>query len=248
MDEIHFNHWLPYFDNSSYDIVLNVYLPPASIERITITIMPDDATLNGEQEIDGEENRFIESQSRSSMIPIPSPQNIDEIQQLLNMARNQARKDVKETKKHTKDGKFVRINWRKVADESDTFAEKALETIYTGSKIPDDCECERLVAEYQETYLRCFKERLNDPLVDYFDTELEAQLREFAVADREKIPLENPYYLRDLGVIRAIVLLDVRPDIADHCLADIHKWVDKYVGYYSNPREEVNWPDCRGSF
>ena len=41
MDEIHFNHWLPYFDNSSYDIVLNVYLPPASIERITIRMSND---------------------------------------------------------------------------------------------------------------------------------------------------------------------------------------------------------------
>src|SRR5271157_2512212 len=42
MDEIHFNHWLPYFDNSSYDIVLNVYLPPASIERIIVIMDSND--------------------------------------------------------------------------------------------------------------------------------------------------------------------------------------------------------------
>jgi hypothetical protein len=42
MDEVHFNHYLPYSDNSPYDIVLNVQLPPASIERITIIVSTDD--------------------------------------------------------------------------------------------------------------------------------------------------------------------------------------------------------------
>src|SRR5690349_17782948 len=50
MDEIRFNHYLPYSDNDSYDIVLNVQLPAASIERITITFMSDDANFFQEWE------------------------------------------------------------------------------------------------------------------------------------------------------------------------------------------------------
>ena len=38
MDEVRFDHCLPYLGNGSYDIVLNVQLPPADIERITVTV------------------------------------------------------------------------------------------------------------------------------------------------------------------------------------------------------------------
>jgi hypothetical protein len=38
MDEVRFDHCLPYLGNGSYDIVFNIQLPPASIERITLVI------------------------------------------------------------------------------------------------------------------------------------------------------------------------------------------------------------------
>jgi hypothetical protein len=41
MDDIRFNHYIPYFENGCYDIVVNVQLPSASIERITIIVSTD---------------------------------------------------------------------------------------------------------------------------------------------------------------------------------------------------------------
>ncbi len=245
MDEIRFNHYLPYSDNSSYDIVLNVQLPTANIERITISIMSDDANIYKIHGIDEGEHVFAEL---SNSHFIPSSQNIDEIQgvsesSMEKMARNQARKDAKEIKARIDDGDFVRVHWPKVNRKADHLAEKALETCYPGLQMPDNHECDRLVEEYKNAYQQSLKERLKDVSVDYFDTEFEAQLRKTAMNDREKEPQNRPYHKRDLAVIRVLSQLEVSLDIADERLVEIQKWADKYEGYYSNPREELIWPD-----
>jgi hypothetical protein len=250
MDEIRFNHYLPYSGNSSYDIVLNVQLPAASIERIIITIMSDDTNTYEIHKVDEAEHVFTELPKSHF---IPSSQNTDEMQgvsesSMEKMARNQARKDAKEIKARIDDGDFIRVHWSKVNREADQLAEKALETCYPGLQMPDNHKCDILVEEYKNEYQQSLKERLKDVSVDYFDTEFEAQLRKTAMNDREKEPQNRLYHKRDLAVIRVLSQLEVSLDIADERLVEIHKWADKYEEYYSNSREELIWPDCRGYF
>jgi len=205
-----------------------------------------------------DDDEFIESQTDFSLVPLP--QNTGEMRKLPgslieNKARFQARRDAKAIKKLIRNGNFVRIHWGKVDDETDEFSEKAIAEIYQGKATPDDHECDRLIAEYQRAYLQSFKERLkkeddaddyDDRMVGYFDTELEAALREDAIADRDKYMQQGrEHHIRDLAVIRVLLRLDVKLGIAEERLAAIHRYADKYESYYRNPGKEMPWPECR---
>jgi len=237
--ERRFHRCSSYFDNSAYTVIVHVQLPPVKTERVIFIIMPNAADFE-------EEDDFAEIRSDQSSISLS--QSTVNHRLIENVARRQARKDAKEIERLNKNGNFVRVQWDKVAYETDSLAEEAIETLYPGAQTPDDRECDLLVEKYQDAYQQSFKERLNSALVDYFDTELETRLRKIAIADRENTPQHTPSHIRDLAVVRVLFQLNVSLDVVDDHLTEIHKWADKYEGYYSNPREEVIWPDCRGSF
>jgi hypothetical protein len=227
---------------------------PTTAERIIFIIMQ--GTINPE-----DEDEFIESQLGSSHALLL--QNTDEMRKLLDslivrIAKNQAREDADDIEELTDDN-FVRIHWNKVKRETRKLARKAINENYSGKETPDDYEYDRLIEEYQKAYLKRLEDRLDElhkkgASIDYFETRLESQLRDLAIADRKKAPQppQRPYHQRDLAVVRVLVLLEVSLDIDDDHLAshlaDIHTWADKYEHYYRNPREEVNWPECRELF
>jgi hypothetical protein len=229
--------------------IVRVFVPTTT-ERIIVIVMSNIANFEDDDE-------STEIPSDLSLVSLP--QYTDEMRKLPsspieNKARFQARSDAREIKKRTKNGEFVRIHWGKVKDETAEFAEKAIAEIYPGKETPDDNKFDRLSEEYQKAYLQGLKGRLNkddddDDLVDYFDTEHEADLRKSAIADRERYTQQGrEHHIRDLAVIRVLLQLDVSPGIAEERLVTIHRYADKYESYYRNPREEVNWPECRGSF
>ncbi len=227
MDEIRFDHYLPYSDNSSYDIVLNVQLPSASIERITITIMSDDTKSHHEWE---------EIQSRT--LPLWS---IDQQEELAQRAEWKAISDVTEIQGLLNSGVFLIIRKEELPRIVYSLALDGIKDISRG-KIPPKQERQQLIQRYQDSYSHRFEEELQDTDGIRVYTEQQIRLRKVAIEDRKNAPQHRDYHIRDLAVVRVLADLGVPAIDGQEHLSTIHELADFYQHYYSDPGEEEYWP------
>jgi hypothetical protein len=96
---------------------------------------------------------------------------------------------------------------------------------------------------YQQAYEEhLFAEVKNTPEIRYSSDTREARLREIAIQDRSEAPPQRDYHIRDLAVIRVLQVTSTPLDAATDHLTQLHFLADRYQEYYSNPREEVEWP------
>lgn len=226
MDEIRFNHYLPYSDNSSYDIVLNVQLPTASIERITISIMSDDTFYQG----------WEETPSR----PLSS-WSTEQQEELAQRAGWKALDDVLEIQELSKRGVFLIVKKDELPQRARLSAQAAIKDILRG-KLPTKQEYQQLIQKYQDNYLLRFEEELQDTDSIQVYTEQQIRLRKIAIKDRKNAPQHRDYHIRDLAVVRVLADIGVPAIEGEEHLSTIHELADFYQYYYSNPGEEEYWP------
>jgi hypothetical protein len=230
MDEIHFNHWLPYFDNSSYDIVLNVYLPPASIERITLVI----GNYHDEDENDAvPQNTYQQGNANYAIL-----------EKLKEYAEKDAFNDAGRIRKQSGKGELIVIHQENLDKKLDESARMAISDIIEkrGEKIPPVEESQQLIQKYQEYYRSRLEKELygENGILPY--TGQEISLLKIAMEDRKNAPQHRDYHIRDLAVIRVLANIGVPIIEAQEHLTMIHNLADFYQQQYSNPREVVYWP------
>ncbi len=237
MDEIHFNHWLPYFDNSSYDIVLNVYLPPASIERITLVI----GNYHDEDENDAVPQNTNQQETANYDIFL---------EVLKEDAKMEAFNDVGEINEQSGKGALLTIHEGNLSKKLEKSAQTAIRNIAKerGGKLPSTEESRQLIQKYQEYYRSRLEEELQGEKDILFSTEQEIHLLKIAMEDRKEAPQHRDYHIRDLAVVRILADIGVSAIEAQEHLTTIHNLADFYQQQYSNPREVVYWPISQDSF
>jgi hypothetical protein len=144
-------------------------------------------------------------------------------------------------------GKLVRIDQPKIEARIKDCVTRFLRDKTNGGPPPDRAERQRLMRVYTIAYQKRFGDEIGgeQEKVRYLVSPEQIHLREVAIQDRKEEPPRSyrDYHIRDLAVIRVMQVLHVPLDIARDALTEIHKLADFYQDCYSNPREEVIWPD-----
>jgi hypothetical protein len=260
MDEIHFNHWLPYFDNSSYDIVLNVYLPPANIERITITIMPEENAYEAQES--QEETQSLENQiEQVIVVPDYSLQDTGTIRKaspkfslLLKTASRRAIDDVIDIKRKMRGGKYIILDPELFNDRIEEWMQRDIANDF----LEEDISYPELRKEYQNAYQREFDEAIRSFAAWVVKTkdEKESRLRTTLSQDRALIRTcaSGDQYARDLVLTRILQTYYPEYRLKDidviSVLKDMHSLIDRYENYVLDfeERNEVIWPDDQVPF
>jgi hypothetical protein len=155
---------------------------------------------------------------------------------LVNAAQIQAFNDIEDLQEIS-ERKFIRINRDGVRGRARKLARSSI----TGNHTFD--EHKRMVALYQRAYEdHLFEEAKNNPEIRYISDTREARLREIAIQDKSEAPSQRDYHIRDMAVIRVLQVTSTPLDAATDHLSRLHFLADRYQEYYSNPREEVEWP------
>ena len=207
----------------------------SSTERIIYIVTTSPQDFEDENEELSENPSFTRSP-----LSLPSGEKVIELSPgdsaLVNAAQIQAFNDVEDLQEIS-ERKFIRINRDGVRGRARKLARSSI----TGNHTFD--EHKRLVALYQRAYEdHLFAEVENNPEIQYISDTREAQLREIAIRDKSEAQPQRDYHIRDLAVIRVLQVTSTPLDAATNHLSRLHYLADRYQEYYSNPREEVEWP------
>lgn len=248
MDEIRFNHYLPYSDNGYYDIVVNLQLPHANIERIIVNIMSDDANAH----------QTWENPEGIQLPVIAAPdyilQDTGAMQKTLppweRIAECDASDDIDEIKDLQESGHFVIFD-----DKLFDRRIKSLARRVTGRYLGDPAVSlghEALREAYEKAYLRTFERKIHliqEKLVEIKDKRekaLRAELKDdrLLVYNRDS----GDWHARDLVLVRILQIYypDGLNDIdIVSVLLERHALIDRYASYVLDfeDRNEVTWPD-----
>jgi hypothetical protein len=245
MDEIRFNHYLPYFENGCYDIVVNVQLPPASIERITVTIMSDDTNTYQSWEIQEEmqppASDYGSQDTGTTQKVLPAWERI---------AERDASDDIDEIKDLQDNGHFVIFDDKLFDRRIKSLARRKTDRFLEDTTVTLGHEALR--EAYERAYLRIFEKKkylVQENLTEIKD-EHEKQLRDTLILYRPLVQdrSQRNWHARDL-VLVCILQIYHRDylnnlDIID-ALSERHALIDKYENFVCDPegRNEVTWPD-----
>ena len=245
MDEVHFNHYLPYSDNSSYDIVLNVQLPPASIERITITIMSEGNTY----EVWGDQEEM------QPPVSDYSSQDIGTMQKALpaweRIADRDASDDIDQIRELQEDSHFVIFEEKLFKRRIKSLAREVTDDYLKDPSV--SLGHEELREAYEKAYLCTFERKkhlVQEQLIEIKD-EREKKLR--VKLSNDRLLVQNRarlggWHARDLVLVRMLQIYypDSLEDIdISNMLLEQYTLIDRYEKFVCDfeGRNEVNWPD-----
>lgn len=242
MDEIRFNHYLPYSDNDSYDVVLNIQLPPASIERITISIMSDDTNFyqGWESQEEMQPSAFDDGSQDTGTTQI--------FNSLQKVANRRAIDDVREIKRKIRNGKYILLDRESLNDRAEAWAGRDIPNDYF--KDDPNISYPALINEYVSAYQRGFDEEtqpLAESIIEIKDDE-EKQLRTTLSEYRPLVQNRSQRDTRDLVLI--CILKSYYRDCLDdlniiNVLSERHALIDKYEKFVRDSEEKhgESWPD-----
>jgi hypothetical protein len=226
---------------------------PINVERIIVIVTRSTDTFDDENT---EQQGMVVREQLDLSQNIPSsllhtyniPKTPSSDNDLDGAAMIKAISDVREIKKLIRDGKSVCVNQARLEEGVEDIVYTYLKE--NRSKVgfpPDKLERRRLIDVCNSAYQKYFQEEIGDDQesLKYLATPEETRLREIAMRDKEGAPPrhERDYHIRDLAVIRVLQLRSIPLDCARDQISVIHTLSDRYQEYYSNPREEVTWPD-----
>jgi hypothetical protein len=227
----------------STTMIVRVVVPP-TIERVIVVIMQENGQIDE-----------IEVEKQSIQIStVPGIEETPQISQgdsrLVSDAQWQAVSDANAVKAYTRNGKFVRIDRPRQEERIESFVHAYFgKLIASGVSTPGQQDYQNKTRKYKDAYLKRFDEELcqvqEQEQINYIPTPIEARLRDLAIQDRKTYPTpwRRSFHQRDLAVIRVLLELDISQDYAQQELEKIHDHADIYERYYTNPREEVRWPE-----
>ena len=226
--------------------------------RLPVPVEPQPTIVRVHVPIRAERIIFIVVQDTEYDIVDEDKQNQDGQQQLefspaakmANWGQRQASQDIDEITDLQEMGQRIStIRWDLIRRRNKRLARKIIqEQVFPpGSSPPDEATKEVLINAYQTAHETAFNAGLSHHQLDAVTNPHLARIRQIAMQDRIDFPPTrrgaHNFHQRDLGMVRVLLELEIPLEEAEERLPETHELTDEYDKYYSNPREEVEWPD-----